>query len=273
MEVFLSTPLTIARENTRFGLEEALDSIAQRDADEATGSAYLRATAFYRRLAQCELLLEADPQRFFALLYKSGQVRRHFLHAVNGGRDAASLYVCASRSTSFMDALSSGAFALAAELAGLSPERPLTEVEYEEDFLRHHFFHRLCLKLHDGRSVDLDGILEAWTSLLAEEDYYVDVCRSLIDQDSAAFHDALSALVADRLRKVEESRNDFAVDPEVPLVSGPIFVDGLAIIRLAERQEMIVDGEHDTIPGFVRGPGLTAPLPEEAWRRIDADLP
>ena len=272
MNTIIATPLDVARENILYRLEKSLESIRRRDVEEATGASYAIAAVHYRWLALCELLLSADVDRFFGFLIKSGQARLTLLNAVNAGHEVQPVFVCTSRNTSFTDAVVAGALDLAASIADASPDTVFSEVEYEDDFLRQRFFYALCLNDFRERRLDLGAILARWGELIVETDYYYDVAVAIVDRDAFAFAEAFSELVAHRIEKVAESRKDFAVNPEIPLVTGSVYLTGAAILRLAALHGVEIDDQYDSIPDFVRAEGAVPSLSPESWRDIEADM-
>lgn len=274
MRVFTTSALEVLQHNSRFILEQALESIRLAGPDEASGLAYVNAAYHYRTLAVCELLFEANAHRCFGFLCKSAQVRLQFLKRVAAGHGADARYLCTSHNFPFADALAAGDFSTAYNIAILSPQQPLREVEYVDDFLRFHFLHLLCRKVYAAEDPDLDSVLEQWETVLeGGEDYYLAVCKALWHRDVDRFSDALGELVAQRKNKMAVLKQDDTTDDQIWLSQAPVFMNGLALIRLAEALDLTIDDEFDTIPEVGHLLPSFTPPPQDNWRLPEAGMP
>ena len=268
--------LDIIRANATAMLEEALASIRRRDAREQHGLAYFEAAYMYRRLAICELLAEARADRFHAFLRKSGHARLHFLRLVAAGHPTQPLYVCGSENRSLFDAIASGDTHLAAGIARLSTDKPNLAYEYEDDFLLYEFVRRQVLSLDTptpGQWPGFASLLARWEAVLeGEEEPYLDVCRALLARDAEAFEQALLELIAARARRFEDLTDESGPQADIRWTEGPLFINGLALVRLAEHAGIRTAREHPTIPGLARSP-VTLPPEVEAWSDARAGVP
>lgn len=268
------TRLEVIRSNALFVLEEALQSIQARDVREYHGLSYFEAAYMYRRLALCDLLEDARVDRFHVFLRKSALVRLHFLRLVQQGHATQPLYVCGSENRSLVDALATGELGLAADIASVSTDKPTPSLEYEDDFLLYEFLRRSALALKSGDWSSLPALLPRWEQVLeGGDDPYLDVCRVLLARDSKAFHEALLALIADRELRFREVKDESGPNADLRWTEGPLFLNGLAFLRLAERLGLPTEPEYPTIPRLAR---LEVPLPalrSDAWMDWSADVP
>lgn len=268
--------LEITRVNATSMLEEALASIRGHDAREQHGLAYFEAAYMYRRLAICDLLGEARADRFHAFLRKSGHARLHFLRLVATGHPTQPLYVCGSENRSLFDAIASGELHLAADIARLSTDKPNPSYEYEDDFLLYEFVRRYVLTLDSpqpGRWPGSSSLLARWETVLeGEEDPYLDVCRALLARDAEAFEHALLELIAARARKFEEITDESGPNADIRWTEGPLFINGIALVRLAEHASLRTAREYPTIPSLARAP-VKLPPEVDTWSDPRAGVP
>ncbi|MCY1074004.1 hypothetical protein [Archangium lansingense] len=268
------TRLEALRANTISLLEEALQSIQARDVREYHGLSYFEAAYMYRRLALCDMLKDARADRFHVFLRKSALVRLHFLRLVAQGHATQPLYVCGSENRSLVDALATGEFGLAADIASVSTDRHTPSLEYEDDFLLYEFLRRSALALKSGDWSSLPGLLPRWEQVLeGGEDPYLDVCRALLARDPKAFHGALLTVITDRELRFREVTEESGPNADLRWTEGPVFLNGLAFLRIAERLELPTEPEYPTIPRLARLEMTLPTLRPDAWMDWSANVP
>ncbi|HZH13165.1 MAG TPA: hypothetical protein VE057_02265 [Archangium sp.] len=261
------------RSNALYLLSEALESIQRKDPYEQSGRPYVEVAYFYRRMALCELLSDARVDRFFVLLCKSAQVRRHFLQLVANGHPAIKTYTCASKNFSFMDALAAGQIPLAAQVARLTQERHEPSCEYEEDFLFHNFLHRFTMNLQAPGAFDAQSLLARWKAVLQDgTTYHFELCQALLDRNARRFNQSLGDAITQRTETFEKQKRETDTR-EAALTERFIYVTGLALLRLAELCGLETYREYPTIPRLVRVAPSSKPLPLDAWTTPEAGLP
>lgn len=263
--------LETVQDNSRSILRDALGIISVQGVAERSGKAYAVSALMYHRLALCELLSEARADRFQALLCKSALTRLHLLRLAASGRSFLPLTTCASKNISFVDAVTAGQLGLSTELARLTPDRHEPRCEYEDDFLLHRFMHKHLLHLHAGEAHDLPALLERWAKVVeGEHAPYLEVCRALLKRDADGFHEALLSLIEDHRHRLREKG---AYSEETRRTDGAVFMDGLALLRLAELSGLPTQREYPNIPHLARLPvGSPAP-PLDSWMRPDDGVP
>ncbi|MCP3168888.1 immunity 49 family protein [Myxococcus qinghaiensis] len=266
-----STTLETLRDSSRFGLEETVRSIQRRDAMEQSGQAYVVAAMCHRRLAFCALLVDARPHAFFHHLCHSAHARHHFLRLVADGHGADPRFLCATREFPFIDALAAGQLDLAVSLARLAARKHEPTLEYEDDFLLYHFLHQYCLKLKGVGASDLSAILKRWDVVLeGGSDTYLEMCRALLAHEVSAFDEALQATIDARLLKFSRLTRDSGPNDELRKTEGALFMNGLALLRLAEMQGLETRREYVTIPSLARLPLGMPPPPTSAWMETES---
>ncbi|WP_194862931.1 immunity 49 family protein [Myxococcus sp. AB036A] len=263
--------LETIRSNAHSALTDALKSIAVQGVAERSGKAYEVAALMYHRLALCELLAELRSDRFQVLLCKSALVRLVAMRLMAAGRTFHPLTTCASKNFSFVDAITAGQLDLAVALARLMPDRHEPQWEYEDDFLLHRFMHKRLLHLHAHEEHDLHPLLARWEQVVGGEHApYLEACRMLLKQDADGFHDALIAVIEERGRQFKEKG---AYPEEARRTDGALFMNGFALLRLAELGGLPTQREYPNIPRFARLPVSKLALPPDAWKTPDDALP
>ncbi|RYZ43106.1 MAG: hypothetical protein EOO71_05085 [Myxococcaceae bacterium] len=255
----------IARHNQSLLLAETLEALAH--SQEPPAELFSNAAVCYRVLALCTLLQDADMEGFANLLCKAGQARLAFLErAAQGAQRYAPGFLIASDTCGFSDALASGDLDTARAIARLSPVRHAQDLEYEEDFLFSRFLHLWVLAPRDIAGLEL--ALERWASVVEEgdPDMRLHVCRELMEKNPDRFSQAIQSLVTERRREYRAYRKQLDFDEEVAATTGKVYLDGLALLRLAELEGLGPLPAFEMLPELARIP-LGTPLPgPQAWR-------
>ena len=217
----------------------------------------------YRMLALCALLRDADVDTYCDFLARSGQVRQHFLENVARPAGADPRIWCLSKDLFFPASLAAGDLETARAIAVASPRRHEPAVEYEDDFLFVHFLHRALV----GTPQELDAILARWETVLeGNSSARFEVCRALASSRQDELDHALHGLVSQRQRELEAYRKSLRFHAEEYAAEGHVFVDGLAVLRLAELRNLKTEPEYPLLPRAARVPlGKRLP-PPGAWR-------
>ena len=95
--------------------------------------------AWFQALGICNLLLDADPDRFYENLVRSGHARRYFLQKSRDEGNNDDYQLATSRWDSFLDVVASGHFQLARAdyplcpaIARVAPTKPFPEDIFPE---------------------------------------------------------------------------------------------------------------------------------------------
>lgn len=206
-----------------------------------------------RMLAIALLLAEANTERFFRHLTLSGEAHAHLLKAAREG-GLTVRFAGTGNFHPFCDAVVAGQDSLARELADLAPMQWLSGEEYEEDFVYGRFLHVLLL---DGfqPSEQQELLLERMAKLDPEPDARQRLCRALFEKDSSAFEAGLADAVQDHQQRCGK----LAARRFSPTAEGQterhIFIEGLALLRLARGAGLQTAPEHRLMPSLARYEG------------------
>jgi len=234
------------------------------DPDFTLGDAarrYQDLTDTLRAHALLWLLVEADPQTCFRDLTMSGQARRHFLRRCQKEKQTFSITGC-SHLEPFVDAVAAESWDVARDIATVSPADWLKNQEYEDDFCYGRFLHLWVLRKPDAPPDELQKVLDRFDRALGKADgSRLAVCRALLAHDEGAFRDAFDALLAQRQDEVKAKLARTTHNPAL-LLDCQVFVEGLALLRLADALGFRMESEYPGCPRLARVPSQVGVLPD-----------
>lgn len=222
-------------------------------------------------LAACNILLFADPDRFYDNLVRSGHTRRYFLRKSLEEENIDDFRLAISRWDSFLDVVASGNFQLAREIVTLSASHWIAGGEYEDDFLYRYFLHNFIAPRDAQRDVRLRDSLSRWTAWLSgQPSARLDCCAALLARDPTAFDNSFGDLVIQRQAEVAKQRRmaiaaDIGFEPRAQ-----IFVEGLALLRMAKAIGLILRADYPLCPAIARV-APTKPFPEDIFYEIERE--
>jgi hypothetical protein len=256
--------LEFAQDNSAFLLRQMKEEIAS---GQAGAVAFFAAGVAHRMLGICALLEDADAGAFARSLCLAGQSRLELLQRARKGMEVPAKARCTGKDVFFPASLAGGDLKTAQEIAALSEPARLEEVEYEEDFAFARFLH---LKLiAPGDQAALEALLSKWEAALeGEPSGYLEACKALLPgADPASFHPAFLALIEHRQVQLADYAKGAGADQEQLATEGKVFVEGLAVLRLAEMARLPSAPRYPLIPPLSRVPlGGAVPQPGE-WLR------
>jgi hypothetical protein len=191
-------------------------------------------------------------------LQRSGTAYAHFLNS------AADNDRITGRAAPFFDAIACGDRASAERIAGGSARYAKPERELVDDFL---YVHLLMERFFRAASdAEIAPILAAFAQALENKPTpRFEICRALLARDAGTFHDALTAMIDEHRRWYVEGFQKGKIPEETLVIEGCLFVEGLALVRLAREVGIKTEPDYPLIPG----PALTdqKPSPDpNAWR-------
>ncbi|HSP81038.1 MAG TPA: Imm49 family immunity protein [Myxococcaceae bacterium] len=237
------------------GLQEHLSVIAAGHPVEEVGEVYEEVEEYFQATACCALLVSADREGFQRHLFWSALARRYFLQRSQEQGSADDFRCARSRSNAFFCAVVAGDMALALEIGDLSPEQWRQEGEYEEDFAYHLFLHRLLKGVAQQERGELLRYFEK--ALGGTPSPRFDLCQALQNEAAEDFESALQELVDSHAAELEALRPQ---STDVPTFEprSRIFIEGLALLRIAASVGLPLSGEQDY--RFCPRSGLVKPL-------------
>ncbi|RJS18322.1 hypothetical protein DRW03_24615 [Corallococcus sp. H22C18031201] len=181
-------------------------------------------------IAVATLLVDGNPQGFFLNLCRAGENWRRLLKTLR----AKEFLLPASRHTTpLAGAVAAGDWALAEQLVALSEKRWNPDEEYRTE---HAQAQLLCALVGPGTRDSALACAESLEELGGPgNDHRVACARALLDADSAAFVTAFRAALLIHGEEVEKKAKLFTTPVTRFAPQRSIWMEGLALLRLAER--------------------------------------
>ncbi|NOK02200.1 MULTISPECIES: immunity 49 family protein [Myxococcus] len=244
--------MNFIRENAFFAVEELEKGLKQPLTAIQRETLLTRLSTYLRIAAISTLLVEADTPAFRRCLRQSAAARRDLLVEAQARSDATpGRFACASRTEPLFDALAAGEAGLAQEIARHSPRQWSEKDEFEDDFRYADFLHELLLAGTQGLSAGAERALSAFQQCSADTgSTRLAVCEALASADQDAFDVSLEELLVERAREFKDA--GVPSNPERFQTERHIFVEGLALLRLAEGRQLRTHPEYRMLPRLAR---------------------
>jgi len=259
--------LSVIRENSILCIEFELNEIAEDNSLSSIGSGCERITGNYRSLAICRLLMDGDTYGFYHDLIRSAHTRRYYVSRCHNEKNVQNRRLMASLSEPFFDALASNQWSLAVDIALLSSQIWWEEEEYEDDFCYAHFFHQY-ISFSSNSLAGLPATLDQFeNSLEGAASTRLNLCKSFLARDQRSFDEAFEELLDERTSQIETEKSS-ALGEEIAFQTEQyIFVEGLAILRMAERVGLATQRDYVFCPGIARLPMKKA-FPDDGYPKV-----
>ncbi len=201
-----------------------------------------------RVLGILSLLVNADTDGFYHNLMRSGRYRVKYLE-----RSAEELedpyHSCSGRVSPLLDVVAAGDWLIAKNLIELSTDVWQHGKEYEDDYCFAQIIH--------GFSIGSGALVK---EKLGQYEQYLDgrhdarfsVCEALGSKDQGAFDSAFVDYLEEHSSWIESRKEGPQTEEPKMLALREVYVDGLAILRLAERLGLRTENEYLFCPGLAR---------------------
>ena len=206
----------------------------------------------YRALGICALLAEADINDFCHNLIRSAQTREYFLERCRRENYLSDFYFAVSFNGPFFDAVAANQFGLAEKIVQLSPQEWRARDEYEDDFAYAHFLHGLVVNQREGYAEGA-AILDRFERVLeGASSPRLAVCRAMLSGNADEFEIAFGDLLSEREAEMMAARQTSGAEEVTFEPEANIFIEGLALLKLAGRLGVSVEPEHAMCPSIAR---------------------
>lgn len=225
---------------------------------QMAGRFYEEATDALRAVAILSLLIHADVDELRSNLILSGRLRQHYLDRCRreGYMD---LHGASSRAAPFFDAIAADDLDTARKIGLLSAGHFREGEEYEDDFC---YVRLLGSRIDAGLGeAEVDELMQRFEAALeGAGSARLGICASLRTRDQRAFDASFDALLAERDAEVERERAGIAGEDVRAAAGTFIFVEGLAVLRVARRAGLATRLEYPYCPAIAmvwrhRAPG------------------
>ncbi len=226
--------------NLEFLAAKRLKMLAQR-----TDAKLAQEAASFCRQAGCgELLAKMDTSAFFQALIQSASIYLDLLRRRQECSERDQYYLARSKAAPFFDAVAAQATELVNRMLPLLTRDWMRRMEPEELFYYH-----VTLSYLAGGSGDVEGAMQAFErSLDGGESERFNATRALVTGDADAFNAALKAIIEQRCKALEAERKSGLFDPYFHRTEAHIFVEGIALVRLARRRGLQTLRAYRTLP-------------------------
>jgi hypothetical protein len=225
---------------------------------------------YFRQLGTCRMLLEGVPAPVFQAQMQAAGAYLFRLPKMADEDKVTSLAAV------FWDAVAGGYTSAARDIAIHSRRTPNLDREHEDDFLyvmylMQRYFMRPtdadaeALERHAGEQA---ARLARWKAVLeGGDDPRLSLCEALRDGDAEAFQAALLRTAAAREANLDNLIERGSLTQELALWMEPVWPEGLALLRLAERDGLSTAFPCPGVPEILRiPPPLT--YDSNAWRTV-----
>lgn len=256
-------------------IDNALDSLTTVVPAYASGK-YLQPNLphaigiFFRQVGICRMLLEGSAEPVFqAQRQAAGAYLFRLPHMAE--EDKATSFAAV-----FWDAVAGGYDGAARDIALYSRRTPNPDREHEDDFLYvMYLMQRYFLAPADAdvaarerHAREQDARLARWEAVLeGGDDPRLGLCAALRDSDAPAFQAALLQAAAAREAKLEKLVERGSLTQELALWMKPVWPEGLALLRLAERDGLDTAFPCPGVPDLLRVQPTLA-YDSNAWRKV-----
>jgi len=240
--------LNIIKENCSFFIEQ-FESVRSPDTlDPTYGELLAQISSQHRRLAIAILLSDAKLDTFREHLRLSGALRVKLLEMARADPGQVAQWARQGLIGPFLDAWTAGADDVASRIAALSglPYQP--DYEYREDYQYARWWYNVASAQWQLGEDARERMRELAEVTDDDGDPRVRVCSALAEGDAGAFDQAMIDLCRQHIDWFKER----SADPAENDTEGQVFVEGLALVRLAQRVGLPTSPEYPRVPGLAR---------------------
>jgi hypothetical protein len=214
-----------------------------------------------RALAIMALVVGGSTDSFCHNLIRSGLGRLAYLKRLQASGQRSDHHWCSARYEPFLDALAAGDFALAREIIALSPSEFRDGHEYEDDYSYAQILS--CWVAQPSRDSEVPGLLDRFAQYVEDQpNARLAVCRALAARDQTAFDEAFADVLLARDLEIEAAKTRGQLEEPHVVALRRVFVEGLAILRMAELRGLSTEREYRYCPSLAREP-MRMPFPGE----------
>jgi hypothetical protein len=212
-----------------------------------------------RTMAIFRLLTDGKTNSFYHNLIRSALVRQHYLRRCLAENLLDDHFRASGRYLPLFDAIAAAEFSLARNITELSPVEFMQGHEYEDDYC----YAQIVQGLVTGRNDRAENLLTRFERYMETgSSGRLMVVKALLGQDQSNFDSAFEQLISDRELEIAADIERGQIESPQVKAFRRIFVEGLAVLRLAERTGLKTEDEYRFCPSIARIP-MTEPFPGE----------
>lgn len=228
---------------------------------EQLGQVCLDVSTKLRAFGIVLLVTRADSSAFGHNLVRSGRVWRTYLTRVGIETAADDHHYCTGRFSPLVDSIAAGEFALARNIARLSPHQLHRGHEYEDDFCYGRLF-QLMVQV-DRPESEVSGVIAQFERYVAGGDNArLAMMHALVRADQEEFDEAFQSLLDANEAEIAARKAGGQLEEPAVIAQRRVFVEGLAVLRIAESRGLRTATDYDYCPSIARDLTIGA-LPED----------
>ncbi len=233
--------LPVTQANAQYDIDHAMPSMLERNMG---WDSLVDICKKFRQHGICSLFLEAAAKNFHTALQKSGALLLHILPTIPNESKIT------SQQTAFFDAVACGDFETAKEISKISRMTFNPDEEYEDDFL---YVMILMKKFFlNASEQEVKVLFQKYQELSeASGETRVDICAAFIENNAEQFEKALNDLIKTRAKDFKERLAKDEILEEAYSTEGQLFVEGLALVRLANKLNFPTQKNYKFIPSLI----------------------
>jgi hypothetical protein len=207
--------------------------------------------AGFRALSIMALLVQVNKDLFHQNLIRSGETRESYLQKLKQLGIQDDHHQASGRFEPLLDAVAGGDFELARRIAILSPVEWIQGHEYEDDFCYAQILHKLIIE--PSQNAEISSLLLRFEAYLeGNANARFDICRALADKDQNAFDEAFDNLLYEHETGIAAAKARGQMEDPIVISQRLVFVEGLAILVLAEKRGLQTQSEYLYCPSLAR---------------------
>ncbi|HXU83822.1 MAG TPA: Imm49 family immunity protein, partial [Polyangia bacterium] len=211
------------------------------------GSLSLELSDKLRSLAIVTLLVKASTDFFLHNLIRSARAREIYLQRVQAEGLPDDHHRVLGRYEPLLDGIAAADWTRVEHIRALSPPDYRPGHEYEDDHWYARILHELAAPAPD--EAGLPAMLESFEKALQGlTPARLEVCRALAARDQQAFDAAFEGLLDQQAAQIEEDKKRGKLEDPVVIAQRQVSIEGLAILRLAERRGLTTATEYRYCP-------------------------
>lgn len=241
---------TQTEENILEQIKENLSIIAGPYEVKELDSIFEDTSRSFQALAITNILIGYNQESYISNLLSSAFTLQYYLQRGKIENNDAH-YIAISRSDAFFDAIAGGSITLARGIASLSPKKWIEDGEYEDDFCYFSFLHSLITSIPDI-PLSLEPVINRFEECVTEDSLNrLAVCKSFYHRDNDTFAYAFNSLLA-QFENERENRYPQYLDIADLTPKNYLFIEGLALLKIAEILNFTVDQEYLFCPSIAQ---------------------
>ena len=215
----------------------------------------------FRALAILTLLVKGESDFFYHNLIRSGKSREAYLLRLRRVGITGDHHQASGRYEPLLDSIAAGDQELSRLIVSLSLSDFQQGHEYMDDYCYAQVLHRLVQDVPPMRDIAvLVSQFEAYQE--GDSSPRLGVCRALAQSNQDGFEQAFDELLNEREAQIAADQERGELEEPHVIAQRRVFVEGLAILRLAELRGLKTEPEYRYCPSLARIP-MKAPFPGE----------